>query len=134
MWQEALECKTPDVCIFMLGTNDTHKELYNDTDFLEAFKTDYREILDLLSAKYQRLIVMIPPPCLNDNEDHRCDVLQQWAHLIPELADGLEVEIINLFEAFGAEAPLQDYFIDNVHLNETGYKVIAEALRDILQD
>lgn len=130
-WQEALDYATPDICIFMLGTNDAHKELYNDTDYLTAFKAEYREIVEVLKTKYQRLVVMIPPPCLSDNEDHRSDVLKQWAHLMPELAYGLE--IVNLFEVFGAEAPLADYYMDNVHPNEKGYKVIAHALRDILQ-
>jgi lysophospholipase L1-like esterase len=131
-WQEALNCATPDICIFMLGTNDSHKNLYNDGEFLAAFKDEYKQILKALKSKYERLIVMIPPPCLNDNGDHRSDILKKWAQLIPELANGLELSIVNLFEAFGADSPHKGYYMDNVHPNQEGYKVIAESLRDIL--
>ena len=132
-WQEALDCVTPDLCIFLLGTNDAHKEVYNDGDFLTAFKVEYREILNVLKIKYQRLIVMIPPPCLNGNDgDHRSDILKQWSQLIPELTDGLEIDVVSLFELFGADAPVEEYYMDNVHPNEKGYKMIAEALRDTI--
>ena len=131
-WLQALEFATPGICIFMLGTNDAHKELYNDDKFLSAFKAEYREILEVLATKYQRLIVMVPPPCLSNNEDHRSDVLKQWSQLIPELVVGLEIEVVDLFEIFGGDFPFADHYIDNVHPNEKGHKLIAEALQHII--
>ena len=133
-WQEALDYAHPDICIFMLGTNDAKVEHYNDGDYLEAFKTEYTEILTALKAKYARLIVMIPPPCVDLSSDYwRLDILNgKWAELLPSLA--ADHEQVNLYELFGGNGDhRKDCFLDDVHLNEKGYTVVADALKGILQ-
>ena len=131
-WQTALTYSQPDICIFMLGTNDTKVKHYNSGDYLETFKSEYIEMLTALKAKYTRLIVMIPPPCVDlETQKWRLDILNgKWAELLPVLA--ADYEQVNLYELFGGNGDHRtDCYLDDVHLNEQGYNVVADELKKL---
>ena len=74
-----------DIIIFMLGTNDSKKQNWNE----EAFKTDYKEMVTLLRKQAHKIYVMIPPALLN-REDHEWRMMQSvineiYPKLIPTL-------------------------------------------------
>lgn len=120
----------PELIILMLGTNDSKP--YNWQG--ERFSCEYEELVKELKGKPwpHRLVLMTPPKAFPeektgvvafaiDNEVIR----EQIRPLVFSLGEKHSLSVIDLY-ALTEEHP--EYFIDGVHPNAPGNRVIAEQL------
>ena len=120
--------KKEDIVIIMLGTNDT-KSINWDYN---RFEKEYKELIDrLLKEKpNEKIYIMIPPKIFTDDisiDRPNNDNLEDGViPIINELKDEYkEIKVIDLYTITKDHSEL---FIDGIHPNEEGHKVIANEI------
>ena len=131
-FRNALEF-VPDVCVILLGTNDSHPEYWDP--YGDEFLDDYLTMIDTFKFRNPNteFIVCLPPPIFEGS---------MYGHDSLTLVD----EIIPLIESVATNtgATLVDFqsaFVDSVHLfpdklhpNVDGAQIMAEILFDLMID
>jgi len=123
-FQSAKDFK-PNIVVIMLGTNDG---LWMLQSFNESFEQDYATLIDSFQQldSNPQILIAKPPPIFTNSSD-----LSSTYHsntIIPkteDLANKLNLPIINVYETFGDHA---DYFDDGVHPNSQGAELIASKV------
>lgn len=123
-FQSAKDFK-PNIVVIMLGTNDG---LWMLQPFNESFEQDYATLIDSFQQldSNPQILIAKPPPIFSNSSD-----LSSAYHsntIIPkteDLANKLNLPIINVYETFGDHA---DYFDDGVHPNSQGAELIASEV------
>ena len=125
VFQDALNFR-PNIVIIMLGTNDAQPSLHQ---FNASFVGDYVKLVTAfqgLSSKPQ-VWVVLPPPIISNQSD-KMDSAYFENTIIPgimQAANETNVSVIDVYSAF-AEHP--DYYLDGVHVNSKGAKLIADTV------
>jgi len=131
----------PDIVIIMLGTNDSkhHGGGLATTNAVAEnwrYKGDYVSDYRALIAEFRRanpsaqIYVCCPPPCfpgrwgIDDNTIH-FEVIP----LIRKVAKRSHAKVIDLYTPFAGKS---DYFLDTVHPNAAGAKMMAEIVYQAL--
>ena len=121
-----------EVFILMLGTNDTKDRCWNQESYAQDMKHIINRILD---KKPEKLFLMLPPKAFcDDNGDTAFGVSDEKIKLgvIPELkklAAEFDLPIIDLY-SLTEQHP--EYYLEGVHPNIQGNKVIAEHIFSVL--
>ncbi len=123
---------SPDIVIILLGTNDT------DANYWEAyghlFSKDYSNFIKgLREISDPQFLLGFPPPLFN-NPAANSIVKDEIIPAIKEIAKSTGTKTVNFYD------PLNDekYFPDGTHINEAGFKIMAniayDAIMAILDD
>jgi acyl-CoA thioesterase I len=116
----------PNIVIIMLGTNDAQPSLHQ---FNASFVGDYMKLVMAfqgLSSKPE-VWVVLPPPIIS-NQSVKMDSAYFEDTIIPgimQAANKTDVPVIDVYSTF-AEHP--DYYLDGVHVNSKGAKLIADTI------
>jgi lysophospholipase L1-like esterase len=131
---EALAFK-PDILVIMLGTNDSKHPTESETNKVPnnwQYKADYVPDYEALIAEFRhanpsvKIYLCDPPPAFSD----RWGINGQTIHeevipLINQVAVDSSVDIINLHTTFAGR---KDLFVDGIHPNANGAKLMATAV------
>lgn len=108
-------------------------EALNETE--DAFKKDYIEMLvKLKEVNSQKIIVVIPPPIYEENQDSIGDarakfVNENLPNLIAEITKEAQIpecNVVDMFSQMGGIGLLAGPLMsDGVHPNDDGYELIA---------
>jgi lysophospholipase L1-like esterase len=124
-FQEALSFQ-PSTVIIMLGTNDAR--LDNCTQ-IKNFTRDYEQIINRIlssnSSKPQFHLVKPPPILENYLNLSNTALIEGVLPRIEQIATKLNLPIIDAYTPF-VNHP--EYYVDGVHLNIKGAKLIAEKV------
>lgn len=123
-FQKALQYQ-PNIVIIMLGTNDDLMMLHSENG---TFQTDYTKLISQfqqLQSKPQIFIVKPPPIFSNSTDLSSSYMTQTIIPQIQQLANNLNLPLIDVFNAFGNHA---DYFLDGVHPNTVGAQLISNTI------
>lgn len=125
-----LEKARPELIVLMLGTNDSKPYNWSEERFAREYGELVRELKDMPWP--HRLVLMTPPKAFPEEKtgvigfdienEPICDKIRP---LILSLGEKVGVQVIDLY-ALTEEHP--EYFVDGVHPNELGNRVIAEHL------
>ncbi len=113
------------VVVILLGTNDARLDVY---PYIDRFSDDYRRIIgkfENLTSKPQIYLVIPPPVYQNNINISDTDLTVGVIPKIEAIAKETGLPIIDCY------TPLlnhPDYFVDGVHPNHDGAKVIADAV------
>jgi acyl-CoA thioesterase I len=111
----------PNFAVVMLGTNDANLSLKEShTNFVE----DYLVLIEKLQAfeSKPRVWIVKPPPIFNETLGYSIEGLAKGViPAIEEVARRAEVPFIDVYSALTNPR----YFLDGVHPNDEGAKVIA---------
>lgn len=123
----------PDIVFFLLGSNDSKEVNWNG----EKFTADYSAIVDsyLSLASKPKVYLLVPPPAF---EVHgrvkyklRKDIIEnEIAPTVKEIAAKKGLQVINLQEVF---AEKKELFVDGIHPNVKGCKLLAETVYKVIE-
>ena len=118
---------SPSHCIILGGTNDA---------FCDVPQTDYGDNIDRIAGSCQENgiipILGMPTPCLSPSEEF---ILQEYRDWLREYSLSKKIMSIDFYSVLLDTASMtgkQEYFLDDVHPNKAGYRVMAEAAKKIL--
>lgn len=114
----------PNFVAVMLGTNDANLSLKESH---AHFVEDYLVLIEKLQAfeSKPRVWIVKPPPIFNETLGYSIEGLAKGViPAIEEVARQSEVEIIDVYSALTDSR----YFLDDVHPNDEGAKVIARIV------
>lgn len=133
-YPEAALALNPEIVIFMLGTNDTKPYNWNRGRFEAQLDQRVKEIKAVPSVK--RLILMCPPyACPVDGADAVAfDVINETIRddvnpIVKKCAEENGAECIDLYALTDGHG---EYFVDGVHPNSFGNRVIASAIAKVI--
>jgi len=111
----------PDIVVIMLGTNDA----YLNAEQRSSFINDYTTLISSfqsLSSKPQ-VFIILPPPVFDNPIGLNASIVEnEILPLVTETAKSLDLPLI---DAHTAMLGHPEYFVDGVHPNSEGAKVIA---------
>ncbi len=117
----------PELCIFLLGTNDSKPHNWDAAGYETAVKGWIREIKRW--ASHPRILLAVPPKAFSVNGAPvvyaiRNEVIRDEIRpILTHLAQSEDMELLDLYEASSAHP---EYFADGVHPNAAGNRAIAE--------
>lgn len=115
----------PNIVVILLGTNDAHKENYHSID---NFVADYEQLVrevQALESKPKIFLVKPPPIFDNDLNLSSANLLEGVIPRIEQVAKDLGLTTIDVYTPL-ANHP--EYFVDGVHPNEEGARLIASEI------
>ena len=122
----------PNIVVFLLGSNDSKAKNWNEEKFIK----EYKEILDSYLAldSLQKLYVLTPPPMFEVRGKVlyglRKEVVEsEICPLIRRSAKEKNIECIDLYEIFKDRKEL---FVDGVHPNPNGSKLLSESVYKVI--
>lgn len=121
----------PNVVTIALGTNDSKPQNWAHQ---EDFKADLKELIGSFSGLPTKpeIWVCLPPPAYSHawaiNDSIICNAVIPY---IKEVAKEVNVRIIDLNTPFISK---QNLFLDTIHPNEEGHKVIASVISAYFRD
>lgn len=114
----------PSHCIILGGTNDA---------FCDVSLDDYSENIEIMVDNCRNNgiapIIGLPTPCLAYPEEL---ILEEYRGWLKEYADLEGLYVIDFYSALldiGNMAVREEYFIDEVHPNAGGYRMMADAAK-----
>jgi lysophospholipase L1-like esterase len=149
----------PDVAIILFGANDAAVDVWKDPPAteprvsLEDYETNLRHFCRTLRERDVRVLLVTPPPFRwtdrmremygkppydPDDPDGFSVVLIDYAAVVRKVAAEEGATLVDAwaaFEAYDAEEDqsMDELFLDGMHPNERGQKIIAELLLDVLR-
>ncbi|GAA3638593.1 GDSL-type esterase/lipase family protein [Flavivirga jejuensis] len=133
---------TPDIVLIMFGTNDANVKWCLDktrkTEFAgtpqEEFKSQYIKLINTYKRKNEKaqIYILTPLPIYEHKKSRdpkikqRIEQLNQW--VIPVIREIAEEENIKLIDVNKLMQKGFKYTIDGVHLDQEGYKVLANKI------
>ena len=121
----------PELCLFMLGTNDSKPYNWDAQRYETAVEAWMEEIRNYPSRP--RIVLMIPPAAFPvDGEPVAFDILDEVIRneirpILMKIAEKEGLELIDLYE-ISEDHP--EWFGDGVHPNAEGDRVFAEFIYD----
>lgn len=118
----------PKNIIIHLGVNDTHSWI-SRSEILR----NYKSLIEILKSKFPTSNIYLLTATLSPAFVYKEDNVRKWNKLIKKEAKKDGVTIIDLAEVLQTryEEKGINYFVsDGLHLNEKGYKVIIELLKE----
>lgn len=115
----------PTTVIILLGTNDARSDVFV---YIDTFVMDYEYLISkfqALDSKPQIYLVTPPPVYSNNININNTDLENSVIPLIRQVANDTGLPLIDAY------TPLlnhPDYFVDGVHPNDEGARVIAETI------
>ncbi|NLW78445.1 MAG: hypothetical protein GXY32_03405 [Ruminococcaceae bacterium] len=121
-----------DTALIMLGSNDAKPEIWTSA---EAFRADYRALLQHYTATVPTVIVVTPPSVIaRDGKvsyDIDMEVLAEIAQIERELAAEMGLPVLDIHALTSGQ---DAYFssIDGVHMNQEGTDFLARQVYEAL--
>lgn len=122
----------PNIVVILLGTNDSKKNNWN----LDKFVNDYCEIVDsyLSLEAAPKVYALIPPPVFEVRgkvlyQIRKTVIEEEIISAVKRIAELKGIACINAYEVFNGKKEL---FVDGVHPNVTGSRLLAETVYDSL--
>ncbi|HSV50105.1 MAG TPA: GDSL-type esterase/lipase family protein [Candidatus Acidoferrales bacterium] len=115
----------PTTVVILLGTNDARSDVFV---YIDKFLEDYKIVI----SKYQMLetkpqiYLVLPPPVYENNINISSSDLSEV--IIPMIKQAANDTGLPLIDAFTPLLNHPEYFVDGVHPNDEGARVIAEAI------
>lgn len=115
----------PTTVIILLGTNDARSDVFV---YIDKFLEDYKLVISkyqMLESKPQIYLVLPPPVYENNINISNSDLSEVIIPMIKQAANDTGLPVIDAY------TPLlnhPDYFVDGVHPNDEGARVIAEII------
>lgn len=115
----------PTVVVILLGTNDARADVYPYTG---NFTADYKLLINQFQQldSHPKIYLAVPPPVYENSINISSSHLSE--EIIPKVRQLAEETGLPLIDTY---TPLQnhpDYFVDGVHPNSQGAKVIAQTV------
>ena len=122
--QEAMDFQ-PNIVIIMLGTNDALPSLHR---LNASFVDDYVKLLNAFQAlpSKPKIWVVKPPPIFHDGTGLSTEFFD--SNVIPSIEQAAKETNVPTIDVYSALASNADYFVDGVHPNSEGSKVIADVI------
>jgi len=134
-FREAAQRTLPDVCVFMLGTNDSKPHNW-DADRCEAALIAWvREIKAY--GSHPKVLLLVPPAAFSVNGQPvafsiREQIIRDSIRpILQRIAEEQHVALLDLYE-MTKDHP--EWFSDGVHPNTTGNRAIAKAVDDAIRN
>ncbi|UMB59188.1 GDSL-type esterase/lipase family protein [Lutibacter sp. A80] len=138
---------TPDIVLIMFGTNDANVKWCLDktrkTDFKgtpqEEFKSQYKKLINAYRSKNAKaeIYVLTPLPIYKHENSRDPEIQQRIVHLkewvIPIIREISEEENVTLIDVNTLMRKAYKYTVDGVHLNNKGYKILANKIAKKIQ-
>ena len=124
--KESLESNA-DIVIFMLGTNDTKPENWDEERFLKEYKEAVEKYQNMESQP--DVYIMIPPQIfLEETGDGKCsrEILENY--LIADITKISEETGAGLIDLYTLTKEHEEWFSDGLHPNKEGNREIAEFI------
>lgn len=123
-----------DILIFMLGTNDSKRILWDEALFEKAYMDAIRHYQQMQC--FQQIYIMIPPRVFDGNPGRKdCNsfiIEKNVAPVVRRVAAACDVRLIDLYTLTQDH---QEWFPDKLHPNKEGNRAIAEEIaRQIRKD
>lgn len=119
---------SPSHCIILGGTNDA---------FCEISPEDYSENIEIMTEYCLNNSIVpilgIPTPCLAYPEEF---ILQEYRSWLMEYASKQQITVIDFYSAMVDTVSMiakEEYFLDEVHPNIEGYRVMADTAKEVLE-
>jgi lysophospholipase L1-like esterase len=115
----------PDIVIIMLGTNDA---IPNNYQYIDNFVNDYKKLVEAFQAldSNPKIWLVKPPPIYNNTlGPNSTNFVQGVIPRIEQVANEMNLPLIDVY---GALAGHPEYFLDGVHLNRQGVKLMATEI------
>ena len=124
-FQEALDFQ-PDIVIIMLGTNDAQPSLHQ---FNTSVVSDYMQLISAFQAipNNPEIWVVLPPP-ITSNQSGAMDSAYFEKTVIPAIKTAANETGVPLIDVFSASTWPKNLYIDGVHINSAGAKVVADTV------
>ena len=132
IFMDAAEKTEPEICILMLGTNDSKPYNWNPESFTKDMAKRVVRIQDFPSAP--KIILAIPPAAFGNpiaygiNDDI---IREQIRPILMEYGKAKQLQVIDLYQETKAHP---EWFTDGVHPNREGNQRIAEIAYRKLQE
>lgn len=131
-FRQALEF-VPDVCLILLGTNDSHPDYWNAAG--ENFLDDYLDMIDTFQFRNPntKFLVCLPPPIFEGSQyGHDNDILENEIKLlIDSVAELTGATLIDFHTPFVDSVQL---FPDFLHPDVNGAQKMGEILFNYIMD
>eukprot|EP01016_Furgasonia_blochmanni_P001644 TRINITY_DN10644_c0_g1_i2.p1 TRINITY_DN10644_c0_g1~~TRINITY_DN10644_c0_g1_i2.p1 ORF type:complete len:218 (+),score=28.09 TRINITY_DN10644_c0_g1_i2:64-717(+) len=121
----------PHIVIIILGTNDASRPT---RPFSAEFIQDYSEFVNVFKElnPTPKIYVGIPPPAFKDAYSMSAEFLRETIiPMIKQVATNEKLELLDFYEDL-IEHP--DFFVDGIHPNGDGLRVIAEHVNKVIRD
>ena len=136
---EDVIAKNPDIVVIWVGVNDVwHKASFGTGTDPDKFEKFYVAIIKKLQSKNIKVILTTPAAIgeRNDNSNQQDGDLNFYSNIIRKIATNNNCDLIDLRKLFidynlknnPENKELGILTIDRVHLNDTGNKLVAEAM------
>lgn len=122
----AAEKTKPDICILMLGTNDSKPHNWNPELFKEDLAKRVARIRSFASAP--QMILAIPPAAFGSPTAYEIDdfiIREQIRPILMDFGEDKRIQIIDLYQQTKIHP---EWFPDGVHPNQKGNQRIAEIV------
>lgn len=115
----------PSVVVIILGTNDARADVYPYTG---NFTTDYKKLIDQFQQleSHPKIYLAIPPPVYENSINISSSHLTE--EIIPKIRQVAAETGLTLIDTNTPLLNHHDYFVDGVHPNNQGAKVIAQTV------
>lgn len=116
-----------DILIFMLGTNDSKRVLWDG----EQFEKEYMNVIEHYKQMrcFQQICIMIPPKVFDVHPGKKgCNTFiieENVAPIVRRVAEACEVDLIDLYALTRNHS---EWFPDKLHPNKDGNRAIAEEI------
>ncbi|KUO60475.1 MAG: hypothetical protein APF84_06350 [Gracilibacter sp. BRH_c7a] len=117
----------PSHCIILGGTNDAFYDMSLD-DYIENMKV----MIECCQENDIIPIIGVPTPCLSCPEE---SILQEYRRWLKEYAVSHVISIIDFHVGLTdtiSRMAKKEYLLDEVHPNVKGYRIMADAAKDVL--
>lgn len=133
---DAAEKTKPEICILMLGTNDSKAHNWNPESFAKDLNKRISRIQSFSSAP--KIILVIPPAAFGNPIAYEIDddiIREQIRPILIQYAKAKRFQVIDFYQETKAHP---EWFPDGVHPNRKGNQRIAEIayrkLKEILTE
>jgi len=128
LYQKSLEFN-PDIVIIMLGTNDTKDGNWIDQATYERELTELVQSYRYLDSDPD-IYLMCPPWTIDKANLRNTYVKNEINQGVKNVANNLGLTVIDLYPVFGGDDAKSSglYYIDYIHPNDKGAKLIAQTI------
>ncbi|MBQ2734006.1 MAG: hypothetical protein IJF74_07595 [Clostridia bacterium] len=120
----------PDIVLIMLGTNDAKHVTGSVAESVDQFYTALKELGETFAAleSKPKIYIMASPYRFEDSV-RKANMDSAIYPTQKKLADDMGWEFIDLFNVTKSAMKTKKIHSDNLHFNDDGYAVIAEAIK-----
>ena len=115
----------PATIIILLGTNDARQDVY---PYIDTFVSDYKVLISKFQAleSNPKIYLALPPPIFNNTIGISISHLAD--EVIPRIRQVANETGLPLIDTYTSMLNHPEYFVDGVHPNDDGARVIAETI------